>query len=184
MKTTGLVFCGKRYWSPYGSTAPANSLPDVSRYGNDGTFTNTPVWTQLPSGIWTIAFTAASSQLITIGDIGVAKTICFWLKPDTTTESIIEELAATGISCNAGSMVYGSWDDCFINGTNTDTITTNWQHIAITSTTYVTMSAFRLGLVNVTYYDGSISLPVVYWDEFSQDEINRNYESERHLFGV
>lgn len=71
MKTEGIVFEGKRYWSPYGSVAPAVGLPDVSRYGNDGVFgagALAPTYTQLPCGLWVIDFVSASNQLITVTD--------------------------------------------------------------------------------------------------------------------
>lgn len=51
-KTSGLVFAGKRYWSPPGSAAPPVGLPDVSRWANPGAFTNHTHYHQLPSGAW------------------------------------------------------------------------------------------------------------------------------------
>lgn len=65
MKARGLVLEGKRFWSPDGVAPPA-SLPDVSRFGNNGTFTNNPTWVQLPSGLWVLNFVRASSQYISI----------------------------------------------------------------------------------------------------------------------
>jgi|TARA_Y100000310_G_scaffold16579_1_gene16523 hypothetical protein len=180
----GIVFEAKRYWSPVGKAAPPDSLPDVSRFGNDGTFTTAPDWVQLSSGLWVMDFVAASNELVTVGDIGTARTLVFWLKPDSTTESILEELAATGITCSSSSMVYGSWDNCFVNGVDTNTMTTAWQHVAVTSTTDVTMSAFRLGLVDTTYLDGMLSLVRAFLYELSQDAINKIYAAERAYFGV
>ena len=48
----------------------------------------------------------------------------------------------------------------------------------------VTMSAFRLGLVNVTYLDGGICNPTIYAYELSQGQIAKHFEAERRLFGV
>lgn len=182
MKAKGILFEARQY---RGTVTPPASLEDVSRWGNDGVFTTAPTWTRLPSRLWYLDFVAASSQLVTIGDIGKAKTLVFWVNLDSTTESILEELAANGILANAGAMVYANWDNCFIDGVDTDTITASvWHQVAITSTTDVTMSAFRLGLVNVTYLDGGIAHPIVFAYELSHGQINKLFEAERRFFGV
>lgn len=177
-----ILFEGRRY---RGETTPPATLEDASRYENDGAFTNAPLWTRLSTKAWYIDFVAATSQLVTIGDIGKARTIEFWVNLDSTTESILEELAANGISAAAGSMVYANWDNCFVNAVDTDIITAGrWSQIVITSATPVTMSAFRLGLVNATYLDGGICNLVVYTYELSQGQIIKHSEAARTLFGV
>lgn len=182
MKAKGILFEARQY---RGEATPPATLEDVSRWGNDGVFTNAPTWTKRPSGLWYLDFVAGSSQLVTIGDVGKARTLVFWVNLDSTSESILEELAANGILANAGTMVYANWDNCFIDGVDTDTITAGvWHHVAITSTTDVTMSAFRLGLVNVTYLDGSIEHPIIFSPELSHGKINKLLEAERRLFGV
>ena len=58
-KTEGLVFEGYSPRTPLGAAAPAASLPDMSRYGNNGVFgagAAAPTWTQLPSGLWVLYF--------------------------------------------------------------------------------------------------------------------------------
>ena len=113
MKTTGCVFEGQRFRSP-DTVAPPDVLPDVSRFGNDGVFTDI-TWERLPSGLWVMDFNGATS-IITIGDIGVARTIEFWiLIIPKVWFGIFEELAATGVSIFAFALVYPSWDNCFIN---------------------------------------------------------------------
>ena len=185
-KYEGLVFEGNTPRTLVGAAAPADSLPDLSRFGNDGVFTNAPLWTQLPSGLWYIDFVAATSQLITIGDIGRARTIAFWVKLDSNTESILqEELAGGSISAAAGSMVYVNWDNCFIDGVDPDVITAAvWHHVAITSTTLVSLTLFVLGKINVTYLDGGICKPVVYSYALNPTQINNIFAAERMDFGV
>ncbi len=51
-KTEGLVFEGYSPRAPIGAAAPAASLPDMSRWGNNGAFVGTAAWTQEPSGQW------------------------------------------------------------------------------------------------------------------------------------
>jgi len=68
MKTRGCVFEGQRFWSPPGAAAPPLSLPDVSRYGNDGVFgagAAAPTWEQLPSGLWVLSFDGGDDVVIT-----------------------------------------------------------------------------------------------------------------------
>ncbi len=58
MKAKGCVFEGKRFRSPDG-VAPPLSLPDMSRFGNDGVFgagAAAPTWVRLPSGLWVLYF--------------------------------------------------------------------------------------------------------------------------------
>lgn len=128
-----------------------------------------------PNGRWF----DKTSDIITCGNIGTARTLCFWFKPDTTTESILEEIDDVGVTINAGSMVYGSWDNCFVDGVDIDTATKNWHYIALTSTTDVDVSAFRLGLVNVTYFGGLIGEVLVYSRELTPQEILHNYLSTK-----
>ena len=58
-KYKGCVFEGFSPRAPLGAVAPADALPDMSRYGNDGVFGGgaaAPTWTQLPSGLWVLEF--------------------------------------------------------------------------------------------------------------------------------
>lgn len=80
----------------------ATTLYDLSRYGNDGTFTNSPTWVQEPTGLWVMNFVAASSQYITITDnVSLdpphGYTIAAWINPNT-------------ISGNAGIVNKGDLD--------------------------------------------------------------------------
>ena len=97
------------------------------------------------------------TNAINVSAAGGVRGFSFWMNPTTTTESIFEETDNVGPTISSGTMVYGNWDNCYIDGVDTDTVTTGWHHIVLTSTTDVTMTAFRLGLVNTTYFTGSIS---------------------------
>lgn len=177
MKSTGLVFAEK----PSIGVEPTR-LPDRSRWGKHGTYTNiTDV--QLPSGLWIRRFNGSSS-IVTCGDLGLAKTLSFWFDPDSITESVLEEIDNVGITIATGTMVYGSWDNCFVDAVDTDTLTAAWHHIVLISTTDVDVSAFRLGLVNATFFTGDIALPRLDRYALSAGQILKIFESERHWFGV
>ena len=56
----------KRYWSPYGSVAPAATpWPDISRFHTDGVVT-TATWIQQPSGLWAMNFVAATPDYVVV----------------------------------------------------------------------------------------------------------------------
>jgi len=189
MLTKGAILLPRKY---RGTVTPPASWEDASRFSvasgeRDGVFTNAPTWTQLPapSHLWALAFVAATLQLVTFGDCGVARTLKFWIRPDSLTESILEETAGVGVSINAGAMVYGSWDNCFVDGVDTDTVPDEgWHLVVITSTTDVDVSAFRIGIVNVTYLDGLIGMPALYNYELSDAQIHSIFQAERWFFGV
>jgi len=84
-KSRGIVFESYSPRTSSGSAAPASSLPDMARYGNNGTFVNTPMWTNLPSGIWVLDFESEDSDAVTCGtgislNINLYLTIEFWVK--------------------------------------------------------------------------------------------------------
>ena len=121
-----------------------------------------------------------TDDLITIGNVGTtAKTLSFWVNLDSTTESILEETDDVGVSVSTGTMSYGSWDNCFIDGVDTDTITTGFHSVILTSTTNVDVSALRLGLVNTTYLDGQISGLKVFNRELSSGDVEYLYSKEK-----
>ena len=159
-------------------------LYDRSRFGNHGTYANITD-KQLPSGLW-VRTLNGSSSIIDCGDLGVARALSIWLNPNSTTESILEEIDNVGVTINAGSMVYGSWDNCFVDAVDTDTITTGWHHLFLTSTTDVDVSAFRLGLVVATFFTGDIAplLRLYKTSAPSAGQIKKIFEAERHWFGV
>jgi len=120
-----------------------------------------------------------TDDIITIGDVGTtAKTMSFWINLDSTTESILEETDNVGVSVSSGTMSYGSWDNCFIDGVDTDTITTGWHQVILTSTTNVDVSALRLGLVDTTYLDGQLSKVKVFNRVLSASDISYLYSKE------
>ena len=180
-RTSGYVLRPRLYT---GDTVPPDALEDMSRFRNNGTFTNTPVWARQISGIWTLGFVGASSQRVTHGNCRIARTLFFWVNLSTTTQSILEETAAVGIVVAAGTIAYASWDNCYVNAVDTNTIAIGWRFVAIVSTTDVIVSAFRLGLVNVTYFTGALWNVRLTRQELTADQIYSIYQSERGWLGV
>lgn len=88
MRTRGCVFESQRFWSPYGTAQPADVLPDVSRYGNDGAFSGAgePNWVQLPSGLWTLDFDGTDDRIAIAHHpshwLTAGGTLMAWINPD------------------------------------------------------------------------------------------------------
>jgi hypothetical protein len=88
MKTTGLVFSAKKFWSPGSVVTPPASLPDTSRFGSNGVFSApAPTWIQLPSGLWVNRFNGINNY-INCGNPAVlnfnmleAFTLMCWINP-------------------------------------------------------------------------------------------------------
>ena len=148
---------------------------DRTPQGNDGTVSGATITDS--------SYSFTTNDLITIGNVGTtAKTISFWINPVSTTESILEEIDNVGILFNAGTIEYTSWDNCFFNGVDTNTITTGWHHILLTSTTDVDVSALRLGLVDATYFEGELAKLYIWNHVLSAKERAQDYQRHRNTY--
>ena len=134
-KTRGLVFEGQRYWSPPGSVAPPLSLPDKSRFGNNGAFTDI-TWIQLPSGLWVMSFNGTSSSVALGNDVSFTTpsglTLGAWFQTsESTWACILGRINNTWALSPNGAFVLVAGDMCGIeirsNGAERDgTVTNNW----------------------------------------------------------
>ena len=88
---------------------------------------------------------------------------------------ILEETAGVGVSISSGTILYPSWDNCYIDNVNADTITTGWHYVLLTSSTNVTMSAFRLGLITASYFGGDLARVRAFNTSLSANEREYQY---------
>lgn len=88
----------------------------------------------------------------TIGDLGNVKRVAFRIKLNSTTEAILEgDPNAHLIHAVAGTLTYPDFDDAYVDGINTDTVSAGiWHNIVVTSSTDVNMTDVELCLNNVT----------------------------------
>jgi len=140
------------------------------------------------TGTWSVTKPSYSfdgtDDIITVGNVGTtAKTLSFWMNPVSTTESILEETDDVGVSISTGTMTYPSWDNCYVNGVDTDTATTGWHHIVLTSTTNVDVSAFRLGLVDATYFEGELAEVKANNITFDATQVEQEYNRMKWKYG-
>ena len=123
---------------------------DISGNGNHGTINGATD----TKGIFGRALSFDGvDDTVTLGNIGNIKSIAMTIKLNSTTEKILEGAANDKlIHANVGTLTYPEFDNAYINGVDTDTITSrDWVDIVITSSTNVDMSAVTLALNNATY---------------------------------
>jgi len=81
-KVRDIVFEGEKFWGP--GVSPPLSLPDVSRWGNNGVFTNV-IWVRQPSGLWAMSFNGTTSLVDCGNDASLlnfsARSVLAWVKP-------------------------------------------------------------------------------------------------------
>ena len=180
MKTTGCVFQGKEYWSPYGSVTPAVGLPDVSRFNHDGVFTNA-TWTQEPSGLWVNSFNGATA-IITVGDIlNSVQSALMWIYPDDiTTRSVVDFDGGThSIEIDGASDITATgWAApvVYVNGAVAAAVAVAWNFIAVITATAFLASAFIIGQ-EASFFDGKIGLIKLYNYALTADQIKVDYNN-------
>ena len=121
-------------------------LVDLSGNNNNGTITGA---LSTKDGM---AFDGVDDS-VALGNIGNIKSLSFRIKLATTTEQILEGAANDKlILANAGTLTYTDFDNAYINGVDSNTISAGlWHNVVITSTTDVDMSACTLALNNASY---------------------------------
>ena len=101
--------------------------------GNNGVGTGLVTATDIVQGRTSMAteFDGAA-ETVDFGDIGIIRTLAFWVKPATTTEELFLLDAGMDIMVNAGTITYtgvGS-DATYVNGVAGTTLVANvWRHV-------------------------------------------------------
>ena len=107
--------------------------------------------------------------------IGTMKSICFWVKPDTNGENMINtDGGSHTITASSGTISAGGFSSptIYVNGSASTTLTANtWQFIAVTTATGFSASDFK----TYTDFNGMIDEIMVYSSELSSAEVTKNY---------
>ncbi|MBT7884872.1 MAG: hypothetical protein HN641_13675, partial [Candidatus Marinimicrobia bacterium] len=112
---------------------------------------------------------------VVYGDIENIKSIGLWINLDTTTEQILEGSANDKlIHASTGTLTYTDFDNAYIDNVDTNTITTGWHCVVITSTTDVDMSAVTLALNNTSYGKFQCA-KVTFWSEDVSTKTRNEY---------
>lgn len=124
-------------------------------------------------------FTAANSDYVDVGDIGIdVNSVCAWVNMDSTTESILDlDAAASYVSASAGTLSATGFTSptVYVNGVETTTIGTGWQHVCVTTDTAIDANDVDLGVVGATYLDGSLDEVYFFNYALSADEVKVLY---------
>jgi len=130
----------------YNMIPSKGTLVDISGNGNNGTISGA---LSTKDGM---KFDGVDDS-VALGNIDNIKSLSFRIKLATTTEQILEGAANDKlILANAGTLTYTDFDNAYINGVDSNTISAGlWHNVVITSTTDVDMSACTLALNNASY---------------------------------
>lgn len=112
--------------------------------------------------------------------IPVARTVSFWVRPVTTTQSIAQLSAGVSVSSSGGTVSATGFTSptIYVNGRAGGTVAANtWNYIAITTTTSVTADAVRFGVVGSTYFQGSMDEPKIYPYARTAAQVLQDYEA-------
>jgi len=165
----------------YGET-----INDVSGNENDGTASSsdsgtnasvTDMWTKQGRFGKAIEFDGTNDYL-EFQNIDNIKTISFWLKATSTTESILDidsETNTISVASGVVSTTGFSSPQIYVDGEIESSIDTGWHHLLISFSTGVDASIITLGKVGSNYFEGIIDDLKFFSYELSEAEIKNEY---------
>ena len=122
-----------------------------------------------------------TSDTVSLGNVynGV-KTVSFWVKPNTTTQSLIDLNATATVDINAGTVRGNNWNTptIYVDGVATATFPdTEWHHIAVTTATGINASAAYIGQIASSYFGGTIDDIRFYSDALTATQVADLYRA-------
>lgn len=166
----------------------SNSMETVNNgtLGPDGTVTSTdPSWKseELCVSGKCLEFESSSSQYANIANsIAGVKSVSFWVKPTSTTTSLLVLNGPTGnasLSVSSGTISAGAGftsPTIYVNGKVSSTIAANqWQYVTVTTSTGITASNMVLGRVNTSYLDGFMDEVKLFGSVIDASQIKSGY---------
>jgi len=175
--TNGLV----GLWSLDGPDVSDMTTYDRSGQNHNGTLTNGPSVT--PGQIGQAIRFDGTDDYIAIGTgYNGVKTVSFWVKPNSTTQSIIDFNGTQTVDISAGTVRGNSFTSptIYVDGTATSTFPdTDWHFVTITTDTAINASAFNIGKIASAYLSGAIDEVRLYDRVLSVSEISGLYNLGR-----
>ncbi len=122
-----------------------------------------------------------TSDTVSLGNVynGV-KTVSFWVKPNTTTQSLIDLNATATVDINAGTVRGNNFTTptIYVDGAATATFPdTEWHHIAVTTATGINASAAYIGQIASAYFGGTIDDIRFYSDALTATQVADLYRA-------
>jgi len=108
----------------------------------------------------------------------IVRSVSFWVKPDTTTETFLTLRPGAYISASLGTLSATSFANptIYINGVSGGTLTADvWQLITVTTETAIAADEFNLGGHLGSYYSGMMDEIRLYNRVLSADEVQNLY---------
>lgn len=168
----------------------ANSMETVNNgtLGPDATVTGTdPTWRseELCMVGKCLEFESASSQYVNVANtIASVNSVSFWVKPTSTTTSLMVLNGAAGnasISVSSGTISAGAGftsPTIYVNGAVKSTLVANeWQFVTVTTATGISASNIMIGRVNTGYLDGFIDEVKLFGSVIPASQIKAGYAS-------
>ncbi len=163
----------------------------IVRYpiSNDGTLTNMASPATPTSGWQTeeqcvagkcLAFDGTDDFVNQPTSIPSVQSLSFWVRPATTTQSILQLSSSVSVSVSSGTVSATGFTSptIYVNGKVNSTITANtWSHIEITSNTPVTADAIKFGVIGSTYFNGRIDEPKLFPYVQTKAQVQQDYNA-------
>jgi hypothetical protein len=106
--------------------------------------------------------------------------VSFWIKPTSTSQSILDLDGGThNISISGGAVTATGFNTYYVDGQLNGTISdTNWHNItAISNTAFNSTTAFTIGKINTNYYSGNIDDVKIYNYIPTDEQIKLDYNN-------
>lgn len=175
--TNGLV----GYWTFDGADMTATQALDKSGNSNAGTLTGT---TKAIGKLGQALSFNGSSDVISMGaSYNGVKTVAFWTKPASTTQSILDLNATATVDISSG-VVRGnnfSTPTVYVDGVATIAFPadTNWHQVTVTTETGINASALYIGKIASSYLNGSLDDVRIYSRALLSSEVLNLYTVSR-----
>lgn len=148
-------------------------------YTYTGTTSGNPIYSAKE-----IVFDGATSK-IELGDVGTIKTILMWIKPDKSTNYLIDLDGGTTTVTLAPALTGTGWTSpsYYIDGKSPTTEYTVvrtgvYNFIAITTATAITANAVTVGCIGSDYLDGTVAGVIGLNVTLTQPEIQQIYQKQ------
>ncbi len=170
--TRGLV----GYWSF--DEGNGTTTFDSSGNNNDGQFltaSSSPKW--ISGKVSSALQFDGVDDYVSVGDVGSVQTVEFWLNDSNTTDGILELVDNTtyiSISGSAISLTGFTSTTTYVNGVETSSLSSGWNHVAIIADA-VSAASVNIGEANSDYMDGIIDEVRLYDRALSAEEVRYHY---------
>jgi len=119
------------------------------------------------------------NDYLSIGStISGVKTVELWVKPSSTTASLIDLNGSAYITLNSGTVTATGFTSpsIYVSGVgSTAVVADQWQHVAVTTATPITASAITIGKANSAYLSGEMDEVKIYNYTLTADEVKMEY---------